>query len=73
MKYLTLICLFLFLYIYHINSFLASVTILYPLKTPENLCVFRGHEMGALARTMYPSTKTNFSIHYLFAVFLEIE
>ena len=35
------------------NPFLASVPILYPLKTPENLWfsgVFRGYEMGTLAR-----------------------
>ena len=36
-----------------INSFLANVLILYLLKTPENLWfshVFRGYEMGTLAR-----------------------
>ena len=36
-----------------VNTFLASVTILYPLKTPENqICsgVFRGYNIGTLAR-----------------------
>ena len=35
------------------NPYLASVPILYPLKTPENLWfsgVFRGYKMGTLAR-----------------------
>ena len=34
------------------NPFLANFPILYPLKTPENLCfsgVFRGYKMGTLA------------------------
>ena len=36
-----------------INSFLANIPILYPLKTPENLWfsgVFWGYKMGTLAR-----------------------
>ena len=32
------------------NPFLVNVPILYPLKTPENLWVFRGYKMGTLAR-----------------------
>ena len=46
------ICCFL-IWILSFNSFLASVLILYPLKTSENLGfsgVFRGNEMGTLAR-----------------------
>ena len=38
---------------YFLNPFLANVSILYPLKTPENLWfsgVFRGYKMGTLAR-----------------------
>ena len=35
-----------------VNTFLVNVSILYPLKTPENLWfsgVFRGYKMGTLA------------------------
>ena len=35
------------------NTFLANVPVLYPLKTPENLCfpgIFREYKMGTLAR-----------------------
>ena len=42
-----------FWFMQNINPFLANVTILYPLKTPENQRfpdVFRGYKMGALAR-----------------------
>ena len=36
-----------------INPSQANVPILYPLKTPENLCfsgIFRGYKMGTLTR-----------------------
>ena len=32
------------------NPLLINVLILYPLKTPENQCVFRGYKMGTLVR-----------------------
>ena len=37
----------------NLNPFLVSISILYPQKTPENLCfssVFRGYKMGVLTR-----------------------
>ena len=40
-----------FLFLRHINPFLANVPALYPLKTPENIWfsgVFRGYKMGKL-------------------------
>ena len=43
--------------------FLANVSILYPLKTPENQrfsCVFRGNKMGTLDRN---GLMTRFSFH----------
>ena len=44
-----------------INSFLAKVLTLYPLKTPENLWfsgVFRRYKVGALARNWIRSNES---------------
>ena len=45
------------------NPILSNVTISYPLKTPENLWfsgVFRGYEIGTLARNELNFTDDNF-------------
>ena len=58
-------CVKIFVLLQLINPFLANVPISYPLKTLENLWfsgVFRGYEVGTLARNVLMWTKQQTSL-----------